>query len=163
MYTMRVIRTAVVICLLVFGLWTHSIFAQDKKKTESAPIPTALLKAKKVFITNGGGNDELYDIFYSQMKSWARYELVGSPEEADLVFAFSFGSQGEAPEVYTNPANLRTYSYTTDKVRVVVYDTKTHFALWSATEAPKFDRKKYHTKAVEKIMEKLKHQIEPEK
>ncbi len=63
-----------------------------------APIPTQIPAAKKVFIANSasdsssfilnytGGPNALYDQFYAALKRSGRFELVGSPADADLVF-----------------------------------------------------------------------------
>ncbi len=81
--------------------------AQQKKPKDSspapAPIPVQIVAAQKVFIANGGGDksgydaaehsggpDRAYNEFYAVMKAWGRYELVGSPGEADLVFEIRF-------------------------------------------------------------------------
>lgn len=150
--------------LIAFGTLLTLAQESKKKEVEVAPAPTALLRAKKIFVTNGGGDDEFYNLFYSEMKSWGRYELVGSPEEADVAIEFSFGSQGEPPQVYTNPANLMTYSYTVNKAKLTVYDIKTHFAVWSTTEIAQGARrdknvKKNRIKAALKVVENLKSRV----
>ena len=48
------------------------------------------MNASKVFLANGGGNDLAYDTFYSDMKKWGKYDIVGSPDNADLVFEISY-------------------------------------------------------------------------
>jgi len=160
-------RTCTIALLVLTSIFT--IDAQDKDKhIETAPLPTAILTAQKIFVTNAGAADEVYDVFYSEMKSWGRYQLVGSPEEADLTLEFSFGSQGEAPKVYTNPANLRTYSYTVNKLRLVFYEPKTRTAIWSGTETPEGARleknaRKNTVKAVKKMVASLKRRMEASK
>src|ERR1035441_8663261 len=67
----------------------------------AAPIPSQILTAKKVFISNAGGEydagiwsggrERSYNEFYAAMKSWGRYELVSSPGDADLVFQVGLG------------------------------------------------------------------------
>ena len=58
-----------------------------------APVPPALLNAKKIFISNAGADsglfphpfsgdpDRPYNEFYTDIKSWGRYGLVGDPSE----------------------------------------------------------------------------------
>jgi hypothetical protein len=48
------------------------------------------VNAKKVFLSNGGGSNLAYDAFYSEMKTWSKYEIVGSPEEADLIVELAY-------------------------------------------------------------------------
>ena len=62
--------------------------AQKSKLVPSAPIPSLILSAKRVFVANAGGDeslfgpqytggpDRLYDEFYAGMKSWGRYLSV---------------------------------------------------------------------------------------
>jgi hypothetical protein len=62
------------------------------------PVPSTILTAKKVFISNTTGEmvlppgnpDMTYNEFYAAMKSWGRYELVSSPADADMVFEIRF-------------------------------------------------------------------------
>ena len=150
---MRAATTLIFALLLLFG--PRIVLGQDKNKSiELAPVPSAMVNAKKIFIVNGGGNDELYDLFYAEMKSWGKYQLVGSSEEAELIFDFSFGSQGEAPRVYTNPANLRTYSYTVNKLKLVIYDPKTRDAIWSSMETPESARREKNREKKRKTRQK---------
>ncbi len=153
---------------LLFAFSSMVLAQESKKVVELAPAPSAMLSAQKIFIKNGGSPDEVYDLFYAEMKVWGRYKLAGSPEEADLVFEISFGSQGDAPKVYTNPATLRTYSYTVDKLELVVYDPKTHNAIWSSTETPESARReknrdKNRIKAVKNMVGKLRRRVEETK
>jgi len=87
---------------LVLLLLTGFASAQSRQ-VEPGPIPTQITTAKKVFIANGGGDepgiyepffsggaDRTYNEFYAGIKSSGRYELVGSPAEADLLFDIQF-------------------------------------------------------------------------
>lgn len=75
--------------------------AQDvgKPPTATAPTPVAIQTAKRVFLGNAGVDsssypafqrsgdiNQPYNWFYAAMKNWGRYQLVGTPAEADLVF-----------------------------------------------------------------------------
>ena len=59
------------------------------------------------------------------MKNWGRYELVGSPSDADLVFEISFA----APMVGAD--KLTTFA---PNLRLEILDAKTHFLLWTIIE-----------------------------
>lgn len=89
---------AIVISSLFGGFATA-----QTKQAEAAPIPTQISTAQRVFIANGGGDepgiyeplfsggaDRIYTQFYAAMKSAGRYELVGSPADADLLFEIRF-------------------------------------------------------------------------
>jgi hypothetical protein len=100
------------------------------------PLPAQLRTAKKVFLGNGGadapwvgrpngqaggpfsgGPDRPYNQLYAALKAWGRYELVGTPGGADLVFDIRFSIGPVYPEF-----------------RLVVRDPKTHSALWAVAE-----------------------------
>jgi hypothetical protein len=92
---------ALAILFFVFGLTAttpETLAAQQSNDPPSAPIPSPILTAKKIFISNASGEvalpqgtpDLAYNEFYNPMKNWGRYELVSSPSEADLVFEMRF-------------------------------------------------------------------------
>ena len=109
-----------------------------KPAVATAPMPTAIETAKRVFIGNAGvdGNsipafrqsgdmNRAYNWFYMAMKNWGRYELVGSPADADLVLEISFA----APLVGSEKL-LMSAPY----LRLEILDAKTHFLLWTIVE-----------------------------
>src|SRR5712691_9720853 len=79
---MRKLGIAFCFCAL---LSLDSTPAKDKKHVPVAPLPAVVVNAKKIFLSNGGGSNLAYDAFYSKMKEWGKYEIVGSPDEADLI------------------------------------------------------------------------------
>jgi hypothetical protein len=101
----------------------------------NAPVPAALQTAKRVFLgyagvdgmsissfRRAGDINQPYTWFYAAMKNWGRYELVGSPTDADLVFEISFA----APLVGAD--KLATFA---PYLRLEILDAKTHFVLWT--------------------------------
>jgi len=112
---------------------------EKEKETAAAPLPAQITSGKKVFISNApgdidsaysGGASRPYDQFYAAMKSWGRYELVGAPADADLVFEISFISPLGTTEV-TNGSGA---SNKIPQIRLVVVDPKTHVPLWWFSE-----------------------------
>ncbi len=107
---------------------------------EPAPVPSQILTAKKVFVANAGGDvgpdpyplfsggqDRAYNDFYAAMKTWGRYELVGAPSEADLLFEISFAVRpGRVWQGDTMSYNAR--------FRLVVRDPRTNAMLWALAE-----------------------------
>jgi hypothetical protein len=90
---------AVVFVGVTIALFGGELCAAPKSgPVPSAPVPSLILSAKKIFVANAGGDesvfdpqysggpDRLYDEFYAAAKSWGRYELTSSPEDAGLVF-----------------------------------------------------------------------------
>ena len=126
---------AAVLCAIVAALSVgiSALQAQQNAKNSvpAAPIPAQILTAKKVFISNEGGDSNItlddavygagpedsYNQFYAAMKDWGRYELVSAPADADLVFTIRF----------TMPTGRQ---WADPQVRVVILDPKTHVALW---------------------------------
>jgi hypothetical protein len=114
---------------------------QPKDAAPPAPVPTPIATAKKVFIANApgdnlpaslGGPDRTYNEFYAAIRSWRRYELVGNPAGADLIFEISFAN----PIVDVNVMSTAGGGSTSDRVlRLVIVDAKSHVPLWWFTES----------------------------
>ena len=112
--------------------------AQQPKAVDPAPVPAQIISAKRVFISNAGGDsnpgtagifsggpDRSYNQFYAAMKSWGRYELAASPADADLAFEIRF----------TNPVTIDERLPQFDpQLGLVILDPKTHVILWTFTE-----------------------------
>ena len=65
------------------------------------------------------------------MKSWGRYELVGSPEDADLVFEIRLTvMQPQRSEPLGGDYNQAYDS----QFQLAIRDVKTHVILWGLTE-----------------------------
>jgi hypothetical protein len=129
--------------ILILSVLSRFTAAQTKQ-VSPAPIPTQITTAKKVFIANGGGDepgiyepifsggvDRSYNQFYAAMKSAGRYELVGSPAEADLLFEIRFLVQPSETKVFKGDTLGPTYD---PQFRLEIRDPKTNALLWAFTE-----------------------------
>jgi hypothetical protein len=139
MIRFRLIRGFVGVALL------SGVFAvgQEQVTPASAPVPSSLLSAKKVFISNAGADsglfphpfsgdpDRAYNQFYANVSSWGRYELVATPSEADLIFEL----QLSAPNGPSNADKSKGASDPLPMFRLVIYDRPTHYVLWALTES----------------------------
>ena len=108
-----------------------------------APVPPALLNAKTAFISNAGADsglfphpfsgdpDRPYNAFYASMQSWGRYQVVGDPSEADIVFELHL----VAPNGPSSPNKQNGASDPLPMFRLTVFDRKTHYVLWTLTES----------------------------
>jgi hypothetical protein len=110
-----------------------------------APVPGQIQAAKKIFVSNSGGDerwfddptftggvDRTYNEFYAAMKTWGHYELVGSPADADLIFEIGLtapGISGTGSEGDT--LGRKPYD---PQFRLNVRDPKTNVLLWAFTE-----------------------------
>ena len=135
---MKTIRREVLwTSVAILGLATGS-YGQQPKIPALAPVPTEIVSAQKIFISNAGGEsldtvidqtvfnggpDRPYNEFYVAMKNWGRFQLVPSPSDADLVFEISWvlSDTGLRLPVLGN-------------LRLVVIDPKTRVTLWNFTE-----------------------------
>ena len=104
---------------------TPMLIAEEPPSPLPAPVPTQILAAKKVFISNGGEDTWLdydpkhdptltYNEFYADMKSWGKYELVSSPTDADIVFEIHLVLQERSLQLH-----------------LLILDPKTHITLWT--------------------------------
>jgi len=99
-----------------------------RAQAPAAPIPSQILGAKKVFISNAGGPFEkemwsgepsrAYNDFYAAIKAWGYYEIVGTPAEADLILQVSLAmNYGESA-----------------RIRLAALEPKTNTTLWAFDE-----------------------------
>ena len=117
--------------------------AQTPAPLAVAPVPPQLLNAKKVFISNAGADsglfpepfsgdpDRAYNKFYADVQSLGRYELVTNPEDADLVFELHL----IAPNGPSNANKVKGASDPLPMFRLIIYDRKSHYVLWTLTES----------------------------
>lgn len=88
-----------------------------------------------------GGQDRAYNEVYAALKSWGKYELVGTPAEADLTFEIHLGGDGN--------------------LHLAIVDPKTHTVLWAFNEFVEFaalkgNRDKNFERALQNIVSDLK-------
>ena len=119
-------RIAKVVCL-VFVCQLLCMSTARAQEVFAAPVPSQILTAKKVFISNGGSQSfsmserytgeayRGYNQFYGALQKSARFQLVATPAEADLVLEIATRVPVAAP----------------DHLQLTIYETKSHFVLWS--------------------------------
>ncbi|MGD0697917.1 MAG: hypothetical protein ABSB82_24130 [Terriglobia bacterium] len=118
-----------------------------RKDVPVAPLPSAIVNARKIFVSNGGGSNLAYDAFYSKMKEWGKYEIVGSPEEADLIVELSYRVEDKGTRVwsstntYNNTTQVHSAQIVDPQLILTVYDAKTKNSLWSETDHRKLARR----------------------
>src|SRR5579859_7320611 len=102
----------------LFLLFTLVASAKTRKDVPAAPLPEAIANARKVFLTNGGGSELAYDTFYAGMKDWGRYQIVGSPDDADLIVELSYHVEHNGTDVWsaTNTYTGHTQVYSSERI-----------------------------------------------
>jgi hypothetical protein len=111
-------------CLTLFS--PYPVLAQQSATTPPGPVPSAILAAKKVFISNSGafsifysgGPNRAYNQFYAALQASGTLEIVADPSDADLVLELQIAN--------TTPESAN--------FKLLIYDRKTHFLLWTLVE-----------------------------
>lgn len=138
-----------------------------------APLPAVIGNAKKVFLTNGGGSELAYDAFYLEMKKRGRYEIVGSPDEADLIIELAYRVEQGGTRVWssTNSYNGTTHVHsaqiTDPQVVLTIYDAKSKNSLWAAVDHRRLarrekNREKETINSAERLVDELKTRVNPQ-
>ena len=145
--------------------------AKDTKKdVPVALLPAVIVNAKKVFLSNGGGSYLVYDAFYSKMKEWSKYKIVGSPEESDLIVELSYRVEDKGTRVWSS---TNTYYITTQvhskqiidpQLILTIFDAKTKNSLWSETGHRRFakrekNREKETVSSAQRLVDDLKKSV----
>ena len=136
--TLRTIQLQAFCVMVAMTGLVPVLSAQQSKWPAPAPVPVQIGAAQKVFISNAGGEsfetvidqtvfnggpDRPYNQFYAAMKGWGHYELVSSPDGADLVLEISWVL-----------ADTGLKLPVLGQLRLVIVDPKTNVTLWSLTE-----------------------------
>lgn len=120
-----------------------TVFAQMPAYDQPGPIPPAIAAAKTIFVSNAGADaglfpepftgdpDRAYTEFYAALKTTGDFTLVADPAQADLILELRlFAPYG--------PTNSNKQNGTADPrpmFRLVIYDGKTHYILWTVTSS----------------------------
>ena len=116
------------------------ISAKTRKDVPAAPLPAVVINAKKVFLTNGGGSNLAYDSFYSEMKNWGKYQIAGSPEEADLIVELAYRVEDGGTRIwsstntYTGATQVHSAHRVDPQLVLTIYDAKSKQSLWAAID-----------------------------
>ncbi len=155
---------------LALFLTPYATSAKDKKNVPVAPLPAVIVNAKKVFLSNGGGSNLAYDAFYSEMKTWGKYEIVGSPEEADLIVELAYRVESGGTRVwsstntYNNTTQVHSAQIVDPQVVLTIYDAMSKTSLWSETDHRRLarrekNREKETVNSAQRLVEDLKVRV----
>lgn len=94
----------------------------------NTPLPGQLVSAKKVFVGNASSGFDygrlVYEVFYSELQRWQKFQLVDRPSDAELAFQIAFSQKPDSAGNGLYPA-----------IRLEVVDIQTGITLWSEDEA----------------------------
>jgi len=141
-----------------------------KKKVPAAPLPAAISSAKKIFLSNGGGSNLAYDAFYAKMKEWGRYDVVGSPDDADLIVELAYRVESGGTRVwsttntYDNSTRVHSAQIVDPQLLLTIYDAKTKNSLWAETDHRRLarlekNREKETVISAERLVDDLKARL----
>lgn len=159
---------AVVFAFLLVTSWASG---KTRKDIPQAPLPSAVAEAHRVFLSNRGGSDLAYDAFYSEMKNWGKYQIVGSPNEADLIVELSYEVENLGTRVWssTNTYNGTTQVHSREiidpKLILTIYDARTKISLWSTLDHRRLarlerNREKEMINSAERLVQELRSRSE---
>jgi hypothetical protein len=161
---MRKVFTLVCFVAFTFAI---AIGQRGRKDIPPAPLPASIVNAQTVFLSNGGGSDLAYDAFYSAIKTWGKYKIVGSPNDADLIVELAYRVVDRGTRVWssTNTYNGDTQVHSAEIVDpqlvLTIYDAKTKNSLWSTIDHRRLarrekNREKETINSAERLVEELK-------
>jgi len=168
--------------LVVVVLISGILFAQEKpqaapeQKNPAYVSPSArLAAAKTVFMKNIGGSETPFNVISGGMEGWARFVLVDSPEQADIVIEITSPDDDHSSQT-TSKTKIGAKGRMEDSapgrsvnegpIKMVVSDARTHLTLWAASENPKGGfrqraRDEHLVEAAQRLMTKFRERIEP--
>jgi hypothetical protein len=157
--------------LLALSFMCLPAIASKKKVVPPAPLPSAISDAKKVFVTNAGGNQLAFDEFYAQIKQWGRYQLVGSPAEADIILELRYFVEDKGTRVssatntYTGQTQVFSHEIIDPQLSLNIYSAGTKDLLWSATDHKRLarlekNREKETINSADRLVQDLRGRIE---
>lgn len=138
---LRVRNVLSCICLATALGGTANLRAQTGKSAPNAPLPSAVLSAKNVFLSFTGqdfdytrGLRQIYNQFYAEIKGWGYYTPVRSPGEADLVLQISFDDPLTGVSVSPGAGGSWGKSSDDPQLHLALLDPKTNIVLWTLVE-----------------------------
>lgn len=162
-------KPTVLVSLFIF-VSAFAIAGKNRKNVPPAPLPEVIVNARKVFLTNGGGSDLAYDAFYSEMKRWGKYQLAGSPDEADLIIELAYRVENGGTRVwsstnyYDKTTQVHSAQIVDPQLVLTIYDAKSKNSLWSTIDHRRLarrqkNREKETINSAERLVEELKTRV----
>jgi hypothetical protein len=144
---MKILARVLLATFLILSQRPLSAAAKDKHSS----LPTVVMNAKTIYVENHTTAAELKNTAFTELAKWGRFQVVDSPEKADIVLQLSNGNfvkfvpGGEdAPAAAPKPGKQDWVgadgSVPPGSTRVSLIDPKSGSSLWSdvrKTDSPK--------------------------
>lgn len=166
-----------------FAAFSFPLAAQNSKAPlpVPAPIPPQITAARKIFISNAGGEnaetvihgvalnggpDRAYNQFYVAVNTPGHYEIVSSPADADLVFEIGWSFTAVDLKEWQEFNPVAVLPPVLGQLRLLLIDPKTHITLWTITEyirgaALLGNRDKNFDQAMNTVVGRLERLVQP--
>lgn len=127
-----ILKNRILLVGIAIVLFVPHLIAQQPAEVPSAPVPSQILNAKKVFVANAegdndpriakyvGGPDGVYNQFYADVKNSGRFEVVAAPADADVVLQVTLTVFAVVPGY--------------PRFRLAILDPKSNVLLWTISE-----------------------------
>jgi len=158
----------VIILLLVVSSFAC---AQDTKPMPPVSPAARLAAAKTAYVKNGGESEVPYNVIEGGLEGWPHFQLVNSPEKADVVIQIDTveDNTGVSVSSTSDSGGKKTHTshdLSVSLIKLTVYDARTHLPLWTASERPKGafkDRAREDNlvQASQKLLAKFRDHMEP--
>lgn len=129
-----------------------------------SPVPSQLRNGHTVFLSNAGADaglfphpfsgtqDRAYGYVFSALQKDGRFTLVGTPQEADLVFELRL----DAPEGSVSGNKQQGTEDALPTFRLTIFDRPSHYVLWTLSQTVyKANLQKTHDKNFEESLDLL--------
>lgn len=136
--------------LLVLAIFLLSPpLAHTNEKRPS--LPTSVLSARTIYVDNQTTSAELQNTAYTELSKWGRFQIVDTPQKAEIVLRLSNGNYvkfvrgGESVPAHDPKVEKQNWMGADEAVppgsaRISVIDPKSGNSLWSdirRTDSPK--------------------------
>lgn len=167
------LRLLIIFAILAFA---SSLFAQDQPPTEpKRPVSTVarLQAAKTVFLKNDSVTDIPFNVIQAGMESWPRYQIVSSPDKADIILEVRAPEDPNANNLNKDENGGKSAKKESSKenatlqfIRLTAMDAKTNAMLFMDTQRPKGSwkesaRTQNEIECAQKLFTSFKNRVEP--
>jgi len=138
----------IALMLLAFAVAGAQSPAPQPAPTRPLSTTARLAAARTVYLKNGGGSEVPFNVISDGIQGWGRYQVVDSPEKADIIVEVTSPSTDNGVSVTSKTTNdpqtgypsqsvSSTHEFNVSRISMVVYDARSKMPLWSGSETPK--------------------------